>query len=110
VFAHNDRGCETDEQCPMGVKATFKYAFETPFLQKGLAELMNLNRTCAVSRGKSDADFIISNHFAANDQGLPDIDVAKVVNSAENLQERLDYCRDFFSTEYRNEVSQSIAL
>lgn len=110
MFAHNDVGCEKEEQCPVGVKATFKYAFETPFAQKGVAELMDLNRTCLVSRGKSNANFIISNHFAANKQGLPDIEVATVVNSAENLQGRLDYCRDFFSVSYDNEVSQSRLL
>jgi hypothetical protein len=110
VFAHDDVGCDKEEQCPAGVKATFKYAFETPFSQKGEAELMHLNRTCAVSRGKSNANFIISNHFAANKQGLPDVKVATLVNSAENLQDRLDYCRDFFSAKYRNEVSQPMVI
>ena len=69
VFAHNDLGCEEDGNCPFGVHATYDYAFETPFAQRGASQLMDVDETCSVSRGWSNADFVISNHFAANDQG-----------------------------------------
>ena len=69
VFAHNDIGCEEEGKCPLGVHSTFDFAFETPFNQRGATQLMNVDESCSVSRGWSNSDWVISNHFATNDQG-----------------------------------------
>ena len=103
IFAHDDITCE-EGSCPAGVHNTYDFSFETPFEQKGLEELMRVDLTCSVSRGWSNSDFIVSNHFATDARGLPDVDIAAEVNSAANLQERLDYCQEKFSTIYKNDV------
>ena len=103
LFAHDDIACE-EGSCPAGVHNTYDFSFETPFEQKGLEELMRVDLTCSVSRGWSNSDFVVSNHFATDARGLPDIDIAAEVNSASNLQERLDYCQEKFSTLYMNDV------
>jgi hypothetical protein len=76
--------------------------FETPFGQKGADELMNTNNTCVVNRGWSNADFVISNHFANDKAGLPSYDIAAVVNTAENVRRRLDACLNDFRRETIN--------
>ena len=103
VLAHDDLACE-EGLCPAGVHYTYDFSFETPFAQKGLDELMRVDLTCSVSRGWSNSDFIFSNHFAADERGLPDVDIAAQVNTAENLQTRLDYCQEKFTTKYKNDV------
>lgn len=103
ILAHDDSMCE-EGSCPAGVHATYDYSFETPFEQKGIEELMRIELTCSVSRGWSNSDFVISNHFATDDRGLPNVEIAEQANAAENLQTRLDYCQEKFSTKYKNEV------
>lgn len=103
IFAHDDTACEQGE-CPAGVHPTYDFAFATPFSQKSATGLMAVDETCSVNRGWSDSDFVISNHFATNDQGLPDINEARVTNSAMNLQLRLNACQEKFSTKYGQDV------
>jgi len=103
ILAHDDIACE-EGSCPAGVHSTYEFAFETPFEQKGLEDLMRVELSCSVSRGWSNSEFIISNHFATDERGLPSIDVAMDVNKKENLQARLEYCQEKFSTKYKNEV------
>lgn len=102
VFQHDGPNCDEDGVCPPGVHNTYTYMFETPFGQKGPDELMNTNNTCVVSRGWSNADFVISNHFANDNAGLPSYDIAAVVNTAKNVQRRLDACLNDFRRETIN--------
>jgi hypothetical protein len=95
IFQHDDANCEAGS-CPFGVHNTYSYMFETPFQQKGAVELLDFKATCVVNRGWSNADFVVSNHFATDAQGLPDYDIAAVVNTMDILESRTQGCLDFF--------------
>jgi hypothetical protein len=78
----------------LGVHDTYDHAFETPYDSIGADGLLNVTNTCKITRGDYRNAFFISNHFAGDEQRLPDINVASEVNLAEQLEIRLDSCQE----------------
>jgi len=94
IFQHDGGNCQEPGICPKGVHDTYTYAFETTYKAVGAAALLNVTDTCLITRGDHSYAFFISNHFAGNHWHFPDRQIAEMVNTAHNLQVRLDACHE----------------
>lgn len=93
VFQHNGPNCGQSGSCPAGVHDAWTYAFQTTWELNGVNDLADYSKSCVVKSGSKTNAFMLSNHFASGNLGLPSLDVAKQVNKASVLQARLDACK-----------------
>jgi hypothetical protein len=90
MFHYNGPTCEQPQSCPPGLHYYFDYAAETAFEFKSVAELLDTETSCQITRGgsaKHRAFFGINNFLQT-----PQEDLARTINAMGFLKPRVATC------------------